>query len=257
MTLLVKNEIDLIKTHINYHLPQIDLLVVMDNCSTDGTYEYIKGLKDDRIVLLTQAAQNYAQKLWVSRMIQTAIRLGADWVINADADEFFVGNIRGLIEKAQEQGYNQIYPKGTVFYTTEPHNPESNPIKEMVYRDHSTVKYYSDKVIHSTSGFLSVSQGNHWVFFDPSTQPKVLHTDEIKLFHYPVRSWQQFLNKYTDAIPTKIANMGHLWNHYYEIYKNQGEQVLKEHYLNDYILTEDIIKAKNLERDTSLAERII
>jgi hypothetical protein len=252
MTLLVKNEIDIIKDHIEYHLPKVDMLIVMDNCSNDGTFEYLESVKDDKLILLTQAAQNYNQSMWVTRMVNFAIRLKADWVINADADEFFVGDLKTVISKLANEGYNQIYPKGSMFYITD---SKLNSFKNMIYRDPLTVKYSHDKVIHNVQGFVKVTPGNHWVEFLPIVKKSVIHTDEIRIFHYHVRSWQQFKNRYVNEFSEiKYPNMGHVWQQRYNIYKEKGDAGLKEVFENEYVMTEKKILERHLEKDLTLSK---
>jgi hypothetical protein len=46
MTLLVKNEIDIIEDNIRFHAKQgVDCFAVMDNGSNDGTRELLENLK--------------------------------------------------------------------------------------------------------------------------------------------------------------------------------------------------------------------
>ena len=203
MTLLVKNEIDIIKDHIEYHLSKVDFLIVMDNCSTDGTFEYLQSIKSNKLVLLIQASQNYNQCAWVTRMVNCTIQLGADWVINSDADEFFIGDLKTVISKFANEGFNQIYPKGSMFYITD---SKSNSIRNMIYRDPLTVKYSHDKVIHSTDGFSKVLPGNHWAEFHSIVKKNIVHTDEIRIFHYHVRSWEQFKNRYVGLKKYEIVS---------------------------------------------------
>lgn len=254
MTLLVKNEIDIIKDHVEYHLPKVDILIVMDNCSTDGTFEYLESVKNDKLILLTQAAQNYNQHAWVTRMVNHAIELKADWVINCDADEFFVGDLKTVISKYANEGFNQIYPKGSQFYITD---SKSNSIRNMIYRDALTVKYSHDKVIHSTQGFKEVAPGNHWVILHKIIREFIAETYEIRIFHYHVRSWQQFKNRYVSEFSeSKYLNMGHVWQQRYNIYKEKGDAGLKEIFENEYVMTEEKIAKLQLEKDLTLSNSL-
>lgn len=260
MTLLVKNEIDIIKAHVGYHLPKVDYLIVMDNLSTDGTFEYLKEVESryNCVFVLSVASNLYSQNDWVPRMVSYAINLGADWIVNSDADEFYIGDLRGAIQEAYNDGYNQIYPKGSTFYMTVRDPMYANPVERLVYRDPLSVKYENDKVIHSTIGFEGLSQGNHWVLFNKMITSKILQTDRIRLFHYPERDFDQFAKKYAGKFDDiKISQMGNIWKLRHEVYRKEGMKGLNQLFLETCILSEEKMKEKKLERDTLLSEELL
>ena len=81
MTLLVRNEEDVIAENILFHYSQgISYFLVMDNLSTDATPVILRRLA--RLVpmtLLQQASDTYDQGLWVTEMARSAYRdHGAD-----------------------------------------------------------------------------------------------------------------------------------------------------------------------------------
>ena len=93
MTLLVRNEQDLIAENILFHHKQgVDQFIVMDNLSSDETIQIIKDLGlFIPIKLIYQKENNYNQSVWVTSMARTAAsQYEADWVINNDADEFWI-----------------------------------------------------------------------------------------------------------------------------------------------------------------------
>lgn len=109
MTLLVRDADDLLTANLEYHLSQgVDHFVVTDNRSTDGTREILEAYRARGLVdLIDEPADNYAQGKWVTRMARRAAReLGADWVINNDADEFWWppegGDLKALLAACPE-----------------------------------------------------------------------------------------------------------------------------------------------------------
>lgn len=78
----------------------VDAFIVTDNNSTDKTPEIIRKYVEKGWIVeaITETATDYEQKQWVDRMIWLAkTRHKADWVINADADEFWynpTGNLK-------------------------------------------------------------------------------------------------------------------------------------------------------------------
>lgn len=94
MALKVRDEADIIELNLRYHAAQgIDEFIVTDNGSTDGTLEVLERWRDDgRLRLISEpAAEDFKEKghWWVTRMGRMGAELGADWVLHADADEFW------------------------------------------------------------------------------------------------------------------------------------------------------------------------
>src|SRR5262245_51551113 len=92
MTLLVRDEQDILRANIEYHLAQgVDSFIVTDNRSVDATARILKDYEArGKLRYIFEASDDYNQYAWVTRMARLAYSdLGADWVINSDADEFW------------------------------------------------------------------------------------------------------------------------------------------------------------------------
>jgi hypothetical protein len=92
MTLLARNEADIIDAQIAYHLNTgVDFVIATDNRSLDGTTEILERYERAGVLhLLQEQGDDMRQDEWVTRMARlAATEFGADWVINADADEFW------------------------------------------------------------------------------------------------------------------------------------------------------------------------
>src|SRR6476659_114991 len=91
MTLLVRDEQDIVRENLDFHLAQgVDEVIVTDNGSEDATVEILREYESRGVVrLLHEPEDDYSQGSWVTRMAQLAASQGADWVINNDADEFW------------------------------------------------------------------------------------------------------------------------------------------------------------------------
>lgn len=102
MTLLVRDEQDIIKANIEYHLSQgVDSFIATDNQSRDRTTEILKEYEGKGILrYLYEPSDEYHQGAWVTRMARLAYdEHSADWVINNDADEFWwpkSGNLKAV-----------------------------------------------------------------------------------------------------------------------------------------------------------------
>ena len=91
MTLLVRDEADLVEEMARYHLARgVDLVLVTDHRSTDGTSEILEQLGTTARVGAARGVGGLRQSDWVTRMSRLAAsEHGADWVIPSDADEFW------------------------------------------------------------------------------------------------------------------------------------------------------------------------
>jgi Glycosyl transferase family 2/Methyltransferase domain len=99
---LVRNEVDLIETNLRHHFScAIDEAIVIDNGSSDGTFELLAGLAADMPIQLASEVGPMYQAERVTRMARLATVQGADWVLPIDADEFWVGaeaSFRAVLE---------------------------------------------------------------------------------------------------------------------------------------------------------------
>ena len=108
MTLLVRDEEDVLEANITYHLEQgVDLLIVTDNLSVDGTRDILESYeKAGHLHYILETDDDFSQSDWVTRMARMASTdYGADWVINNDADEFWwpkEGNLKSTLEAIPE-----------------------------------------------------------------------------------------------------------------------------------------------------------
>ncbi len=216
MTILVKNEDDIIEENIRVHASLgVDAFVVMDNDSTDETKEILKRLQDEFEIVVINESGLYNQAKWMKRLAMEAKKLGASWVINNDADEFWIPHDnRSLRDILSHKGsvitvhrYNmlldtQSYSDDFKFYDM--HYRVQNPIYyDKNYQQNSAkisilLAKNAPKVITNPHGLVLLRGGNHKALHVGNIRDYFRHYDKIKrssnlaVYHYPIRSFKQF-----------------------------------------------------------------
>lgn len=201
LTLLVRDELDVVAAMIEHHLAAgVDFIVATDNGSTDGTAELLTAYQDAGVLdLIHEPEQNYDQSRWVTRMARRAAAAhGADWVINADADEFWWPRDGDSLRVALG-----MLPTPYGFVHAARENLVADPSatgswhERLVLRDllslHERGGRIGNKVSHRGHPEVSITQGNHGVQGDASWQ--IWPGSPITILHVPDRSYRQFAHK--------------------------------------------------------------
>jgi hypothetical protein len=204
MTLLVRDEADIVDAQIAFHLHAgVDFVIATDNGSTDGTTEILERYRDAGVLhLLHEAGDDMRQQEWVTRMARLAATdFGADWVINADADEFWwprggtldevlalvperYGVIRGCWRHflPRPGGHGTFWERMIVRLCT----PASPGVKDTIYHAHQ-------KVAHRADPEVEIERGNHNAFGRNLEPFRAWHP--IEVLHFSFRSIEQMERK--------------------------------------------------------------
>ena len=207
MTVMVRDEADIIAAMLDHHIEQgIDTIIVTDNGSIDGTTEILQDFAARGLIELRHDPVHKKQQYTVvTQMARDAYtQFGADWVINADADEFFIAADPALTVADALR----MTPKSIRTFTVPVTNMVGPPtlsgtgLQRLVYRDRRSPEELQNKglMAHPTSNSIhigdadiEISQGNHFVSLTPEGEPPAAAA--IEVLHYPSRSWQQYRNK--------------------------------------------------------------
>ncbi len=251
MTLLVRNEEDIVRYNIDFHLSKgVDFIIVTDNGSTDSTRDILIEYEEKGVLhLIDEPTHNHNQAQWNNRMAQIARdQYDANIIFHCDADEFWYprsGNLKDEISNRPEdillvdvinillmdKGGGEAFPEDTRFAVV-------NPIVAKDYMEETKkvnlfyFKYPPKVIFKSTPKLFLVSQGNHTVTNkdDSATEGK---SQDIVIYHYPVRSRDHFFDKvikggsaYEQKDNLDKSTGFHL-RHWYDSYK---EGLLDEEY---------------------------
>jgi hypothetical protein len=206
MTLLARDEADIVDDEIKFHLNAgVDFVIATDNRSQDGTTDILESYaKEGQLHLIREEGEYLRQADWITRMGRmAATEFGADWVIHSDADEFWwprgdslkdvLGSIpaRYGIVRALLRHFVPRPDDGTPFYDQMTARVSaSSPIN-----DPRSLFRPNLKIIHRADPNVSVSIGAQRLI-DSQLVP-LRGWYPIEFFHFPVRSREQCERKYS------------------------------------------------------------
>jgi hypothetical protein len=204
---MVRNEADIVSTMIDHHLEQgVDVFIVTDNGSIDGTTAILQGYADRGLIELRHDPVHRKQQgSVVTEMARdAATRHHADWVVNADADEFFLAvdrskTLKQALEAMPIEYRSFIVP---VVNLTGAPAAEGSGLQRLIYRDErpqheltaaGIIAHPTPDSVHVGDPDVVVAQGNHQVSLESLGEPE--GDDAIEVLHLPWRSWTQYRDK--------------------------------------------------------------
>ncbi len=204
--MMARDEIDIVACNIAYHLEQgVSHVIVTDNGSVDGTRDVLADLaRSAPVTVRDQEPTEWQQGVWVSEMARLAYeQFGADWVINTDADEFFVAPDSTLVEAvaAIPEPLDVVWVTRHDFVCVD-RPRERTPPQEMLFRKRASLHRHAGtwippKAIHRGAADVVVTFGCHDA--SSSSFRRREGIEHLVTFHYPVRSFEQFEPKVRNA----------------------------------------------------------
>jgi hypothetical protein len=202
-TLVVRDEADIVDAQIAYHLNAgVDFVVATDHESLDGTTEILESYARAGHLLRIPVTGPVREADWRTHMARlAAAEHAADWVINTDADEFWIprrGSIKEILA-AVPQSHGVLWALSRHFV------PRTGA--DGFFADRMTVRVSSEaamsdptspyrphaKVAHRADPEISVGHGSHTAF---SARLRHLpHWHPIEVFHFPFRTQEQYERK--------------------------------------------------------------
>ena len=203
MTLLARDEIDIVESWLAFHLNAgVDLVIATDNRSRDGTTEVLEEYaRCGQVRLIREPGEDLRQDEWVTRMARLAsTEYAADWVINSDADEFWWPRGASLSEMlaAVPPRYGTVGAFLRVFC---PRPGEEQFVERMTVRfsalapinDPASLYKPIRKIVHRGHPQIQLARGNHALVNSPFAPLRGWFP--IECFHFPLRSSDQCAQK--------------------------------------------------------------
>lgn len=263
MTLLVRDEADVVAAVIEHHLAAgVDLIVATDNGSVDGTVEILEALpRRGRARAAPRTVTGLrAGPLGDQDGPPCGRRARADWVINADADEFFWATSASLkdVLGAVDPAYGAVEVRRDNM-VADP-SVDGGWVQRLIVRD--TASLYprgtrlEPKTCHRGDPEVTVAQGNHLVWGSRVGQ---MTTADLEILHVPDRDYDQYRRKIANggaayAANTRVpANWGWHWR---EDYDRLRDGTLHQTYLDRQPDVAAGLASGVLVADTRLRDRL-
>jgi len=223
MTLKVRDEEDILESNLRYHAAQgVDFFVVTDNGSVDRTPDVLRRYQAAGLLhLIEEPARDFEHRgrRWVTRMARLAATdFGADWVIHADADEFWwpVGGTLKEVFGAVPDAYGMVLAPRPEFVG----RPDGSGsfAERLVIRE--ALSRLRPKVAHRARNDISVGRGAHRVRVEQASKARftrptgravlraVSAQEDVeqgplltapmwpaRILHFPLRSYEQYCKR--------------------------------------------------------------
>lgn len=211
MTLVVKNEEDILENNICFHLNNgVDFIYAIDNGSSDGTTDILeKYRKLGFLSYRIETSKEWKQDVWTSELSNKALNLyGATHVIHSDADEFWYtksGNIKNVIKNADVMFVpvlNYIPPtivnqNKMMFERFKYVVTKTTPCPGEVGKreSHNLLFYEYPRKVLTKSKFVNIGRGNDTVLYKGRYKIENISCEDLVIHHFPIRSYSEFEKK--------------------------------------------------------------
>jgi hypothetical protein len=232
VTTRVKNELDIIEAFIRHHAQHFDKLILIDDGSSDGTYQILRQLQSvyPDLVVLDQPTIGYMQDRHMTLLLRMAVdKFGADWIAPLDVDEFIEpanGLMLTQVLAGQQPAVYSLGWSNFVWSADLEKSDQRNPVLRQRFclptrSDHTKLLLHAEFV----SATAELTLGNH-LLVDNGEPLRTQPLDCVRLCHYPIRSIAQYASKisigHLQHLATPDRNSGNLF-HYTKPFQELAE----------------------------------
>lgn len=235
MAMKVRDEEDVLEDNLRHHRAQsVDHFIVTDNGSTDGTLDILRRYEAGGLLTLIEepATEDFrdAAHGWVTRMARlAATEHGADWVVHADADEFWwpaTGSLKEALDEIPERYGVLLAPRPE--FVARPDDSrrfwERMTVREARSRLRPKIAHraHPDAVLHRGAHDVALegAEGSRHSGRAVMRSVKEEHPGDeevlawaprwpARVFHFPVRSLEQYRRKVEVALRGGFEDRAH------------------------------------------------
>lgn len=208
--LVVKDEADIINLSVTDALRWSDKVIVIDNGSTDGTWEKLQALatSDKRIVLFMRYEGSFHIGLRAKafKAFRHEMRCSDWWCVRLDADEMYPIDVKTFLEKIP--WYCRTVKKTSTDYVITYEDLDEGILTGDFNSDRKNIRYHlTDK--REERRFMRHSPLLCWLTRWRYPHPwGIVSQSRIPVDHYQYRSIQQMQRRYTNRQQAKANGCG-------------------------------------------------
>ena len=239
--MLVKDEADIVASVIKDAEKWADKIFILDNGSTDGTWEIIQSLKNDVVMPLRQDFRPFSRGMR-AEIFNEYKHLASDgdwWCLALDADEFYVENPKQFLESIPKNCH--LVAKKSLDYSISSEDIEEFDFKGSFEEDKANIRYLN-KTCWSEPRFFRFRKNLKWST-DMGSQYPIhagnLADKKILVKHYQFRSPQQMQKRLDVRNASEAKKQGLAFRHvketdWHELTKPRSELVFDDGSMNTY-----------------------
>lgn len=234
----VKDEVDVIETVVTHMLHQVDIVIVQDNNSSDGTADILRSMRarNRRLVILPNDERvAYYQSKYMTELAAYAHKeYAADWVVPFDADELWFprelswGAITDVLSSLPD---DEAVASATLLnhVATGVDVPRKSPMHSMEWRrkDENPMLKVACRAVMP----VTIEMGNHDAHYGVPTPTPI-----FTVHHFPYRSVEQMIRKTRNGGAAYAAardldeNLGKHWRDHNRLTDEQIGEAFRQWY---------------------------
>jgi hypothetical protein len=232
----VRDEADIIVETLTNMVAQVDVVVVADNGSVDGTRDLLAGFEGPEFIVFDDTDPAHYQSRKMSALAALAAERGATWVVPFDGDEIWRPASGGRIADVLSECSGGRAPADLYNHVATALDPPTSPVARMEWRTAQPLGL--PKVACRPRLAVTIHEGNHGASYPDGVEDGLL---EVR--HFPYRSAEQFLSKVRNgaaalAATTLSTDVGAHWRQYGELLENAGPEAV-EGWFREHFFTTD------------------